>query len=165
MAAVCFDKNRRLQFLLKLPVLSLMIPGSFTGSFFFEAQVLPQFLPQLLPVKSHIVIYDCCLLFLQTSVYAPSDYRSAASPLDTNVVTCGIHKCARKHLHIANIQMLGRKVILRNHRRICSFCETVGQTLMLIEQLHHIIHRFHRICQFFCLAAASKSRQDLGCRR
>ena len=74
------------------------------------------------------------------------------------MITGGIHKCAGKHSHVSDIQMLNR------HAVGCRRTVIRIQPLVLVKQMKHLFHGFQRLIQplsLFLRAAFSKPLQNL----
>ena len=81
------------------------------------------------------------------------------TPSDSDMITRGIHKGSGKHSLIADIQMPQRNPVF-HIRRI------VIQSLVLVEQVHHLVHGIHGIQNFpgpffRCRTSASGTGPDL----
>ena len=85
------------------------------------------------------------------------------TPFDSDVVAGRIHKCPRKHPLVPDVQMPGRIGVFHIHRRSIRFLGILCQSLMLIEQMHHVLHRLRRRQDPFCIS--SGPFQNLRCRK
>ena len=65
-------------------------------------------------------------------------------PLDADVVARRVHERAREHARVADVEMLRGQQVALDHGRVGSRVEGIGQALVLVEQLHHLIHGVER---------------------
>ncbi len=98
-----------------------------------------------------------------------SRYRSCThqtgnrSPFNSYMVTGCIHKCAGKHLHVADIQIpVGKMMVFGGFIR-CSVGKGTGQPFVLVKQTKHVVHCLCCTAQAG-YASVSKPGHHLACR-